>query len=374
MILRGMTWDHERGFGSVYGASKKYSALNPEIEFIWEYRSLQSFADQSLEALAQQFDLLVIDHPHIPHAAEHGILTNLRGSGHDAELATLERQSVGKSHLSYQHNGGQYGLASDAAAQVAAYRPDLIDQEPETWDEVLSLAETGRVIWPYKPVDAWSSLITVASGNGEEPMREDGVFLTSQSLERAMTMLRRLAELVPPENQYWNPIEAADALAEGNKFVYCPLLFGYTNYSRVGYRANQIAYTNIPASKLGVVGSLLGGAGITVSAHSPNQSSAIKFAFWLASAEVQEGVYFESGGQPGNSVAWESDRANRDCLDFFKNTRATLEGAYLRPREVRYIELQNELSPLVTDALTSKIGLAELEDKLNRGVEKWFKQ
>jgi len=43
---------------------------------------------------------------------------------------------------------------------------------------------------------------------------------------------------------------------------------------------------------------------------------------------VQEGVYYDAGGQPGNAVAWESDRTNADSLDFFRGTRATLEGAY----------------------------------------------
>lgn len=371
--LRGMTWEHERGYRSVVESSKHYGELNEEVEISWEFRSLQNFADQPLEVLAEQYDLLVIDHPHIPHAAQNGILANLRGVGFDDQLEILASQNVGKSHISYQHNGGQYGLASDAAAQVSAYRPDLIDSVPKNWEEVLSLAETGKVIWPYKPVDSWSSLITVASGNGEEPMRNPGLFLTRKGLEEAFGTLKRLAQLVPEDNQFWNPIEAADALAKGSKFQYCPLLFGYTNYSRVGYRENRIAYTNIPESTRGLKGSLLGGAGITVSNFSRNRDHAIAFAFWLASAEVQEGVYYESGGQPGNSFAWESEKTNSDCLNFFKNTRETLEGAYLRPREVDYIELQNELSPFVTEALTSKMSIDELEERLNKGVQKWFK-
>lgn len=371
--LRGMTWEHERGFNSVNESSKRYSELHPDVIIQWEFRSLQNFADQPLEVMAQEFDLMIIDHPHIPHAAEHGILANLRGAGFDSELEILSNQNVGKSHISYEHHGGQYGLASDAAAQVSAYRPDLLDEVPKNWQEVFSLAEKGKVIWPYKPVDAWSSLITVAAGNGEEPMREEGLFLSTEALREALDTLKQLAELVPSENQYWNPIQAADALVESDDFQYCPLLFGYTNYSREGYRRKQIAYVDIPSSKLGIAGSLLGGAGITVSNYSKNKSDAIEFAFWLASAEVQEGIYYESGGQPGNSVAWESQKTNQDCLNFFINTRRTLENAYLRPREVNYIELQNELSPLVTQALISKISFDELEEKLNRGVQKWFR-
>ena len=370
--LRGMTWEHERGYGSVVASALAYARVRPEVQVDWEYRSLQAFADQPLEAMVREYDLLVIDHPHIPHAAEAGLLAKLDGMGHDDDLKTLATQSVGLSHVSYSHNGHQFGLASDAAAQVAAYRPDLIDQAPQTWDEVFALAEKGRVLWPYKPVDSWSSLITIASGNGEEPMRKPGLFLSTAALEEAMEHLQRLANFVPENNQYWNPIEAADCLSQGNEFAYCPLLFGYTNYSRAGYRSHKLVYTDIPESRNGVRGSLLGGAGVTVSALSQNLQEAVDYAFWLSSAEVQEGVYFDGGGQPGNAVAWESERTNALCENFFKNTRKTLEGAYLRPRFVNYIDLQNALSPLITETLRGKMTVSNLEQELNHGVERWL--
>ncbi len=79
-------------------------------------------------------------------------------------------------------------------------------------------------------------------------------------------------------------------------------------------------------------------------------------------------MYYDGGGQPGNAVAWESDRTNADSLDFFRGTRATLEGAYVRPREVGYIELQNELSPLVTDALLGRLTDEQLIAALDEGV------
>ena len=127
-----MTWEHERGYGSVVAAAAAYRAVRPDVEVRWEFRSLQAFADHPIEKLVEEFDLLVIDHPHIPLAAEHGLFAQLDGQGFDAELAVVAGQSVGKSHWSYSHNGHQYGLATDAAAQVAAYRPDLLAEPPRT--------------------------------------------------------------------------------------------------------------------------------------------------------------------------------------------------------------------------------------------------
>lgn len=366
-VLRGMTWEHARGYGSVAASALAYRQVAPDVEVNWEYRSLQAFADQPLESLIDDYDLLVIDHPHIPQASEDGLLAALDGQGHDDDLAVLAEQSVGRSHESYQHLGHQWGLATDAAAQVAAYRPDLISEPPRTWDAVFELARAGRVLWPYKPVDAFSSLVTVAANGGTPPMSEPGVFLRPDDAAAALDILRELAQLAP-KCSAWNPIQAADTLAIGNRFAYVPLMFGYTNYSRAGFRSERLKYVDIPSRGNGVAGSVLGGAGVAVSARTANLQSAVDYAFWLASAPVQEGVYYDGGGQPGNAAAWESDRTNADCLDFFRGTRATLEGAYLRPRHRGYIDLQNEVSVLVTDALLGKLTDTQLIARLDESV------
>ncbi|WP_062467426.1 extracellular solute-binding protein [Demequina maris] len=366
--LTGITWEHERGFGSMASAARAYVDVQPEVRVTWEQRSLQSFADQPLEELVERYDLLVIDHPHIPHAAEAGLLAPLDGTGHDAELASLAERSVGRSHESYQHAGRQWALASDAAAQVAAYRPDLLPTPPQTWPEVVDLAREGHVVWPYKPVDAYSSLITVAAGLGEEAIREPGVFLSRRTLGAALEILRELARYVPADNRSWNPIEAADALSTSDRYAYCPLLFGYTNYSREGFRPHRLKFVDIPLSRRGYSGSLLGGAGIAVSARSSHMSEAVDHAFWVASGPVQESAYYDGGGQPGHADAWDSDRTNADSLDFFRGTRQTLEGAYLRPRAPRYIELQNTVAPWVTDAIATEADVEELAQRLDAAV------
>ena len=199
-------------------------------------------------------------------------------------------------------------------------------------------------------------------------MREPGRFLPREAARDALALMRGLAALVPPEDLAANPIDVADRLASGDRYAYSPLLFGYTNYAREGFREHRLAYIDIPAGTAGVSGSLLGGAGIAVSARTRHPAEAVAHAFWLDSAEVQEGVYFDGGGQPGNAVAWESERTNALTLDFFRGTRATLEGAYLRPRHPDYPELQNEVGVLVTDALRGGLTDDELMDRLDEAT------
>ena len=44
MKLRGMTWDHPRGFDPVVAASEVFRA-ETGVEIVWDKRSLQAFAD-----------------------------------------------------------------------------------------------------------------------------------------------------------------------------------------------------------------------------------------------------------------------------------------------------------------------------------------
>jgi multiple sugar transport system substrate-binding protein len=364
-VLRGITWEHSRGYDCMVASSAEYSRRHPDVEIRWEFRSLQQFADAPVEALAADYDLLVIDHPHIPLAAELGVLAPLDGAGFDSELATLAAQSLGRSHESYSHDGHQYGLASDAAAQVAVYRPDLIEEPPREWDAVLALARSGRVLWPAKPIDAFSSLVTIAAGNGHPPAAEPGSFLAETDALQALDRMHELAAHVPAANLEQNPIEIAEQLATSDRWVYAPLAFGYTNYSRAGFRRGRLKYIDIPRGEHGVTGSLLGGAGIAVSASASDLHAARAFAVWVASADVQRGVYFDAGGQPGNAEAWSDPRLGAQTLDFFAGTKATLEGAYLRPRFGGYVEFQDRVAPWVTATLRGELADIDLVRRMN---------
>lgn len=355
IALRGITWDHPRGRKPLDGLVALYEATHPGKTVAWEARSLQAFADYPLDRLARQYDLVVVDHPHIPLASEQGLLRPLDGAGYETQLAALSRQSVGASHASYAHDGHQYGLAIDAAAQVAAYRPDLITEPPMSWEEVRALLKRGLVLWPGKPVDAMSSFLTLLAAKGA-PVRPDREHLVEEDAAlEVLAQLHELADHVPSACLKENPVEIAEQLVGCDDWVYAPFLFGYSNYSRRDFRPKRLAYVEAPLSEAGFVGSCLGGAGIAVSSGSRNGPAAIELAFWLASAEVQTGSYYFHGGQPANVVAWDDAAVNQDCLGFFKATRRTLEHASVRPRLTWWVELQDRVGVLVNAALEREI-------------------
>jgi multiple sugar transport system substrate-binding protein len=54
--LRGIAWNHSRGFTSVVAAAQRFEELNPGVSVAWEKRSLQAFADAPMTELAARFD------------------------------------------------------------------------------------------------------------------------------------------------------------------------------------------------------------------------------------------------------------------------------------------------------------------------------
>ncbi len=47
-----------------------------------------------------------------------------------------------------------------------------------------------------------------------------------------------------------------------------------------------------------------------------------------------------AGGQPGSALAWDDDLANHITNDFFRNTRASIDRAYVRPRHTGMAKVQ----------------------------------
>ena len=49
--LKGIAWNHTRGFVSVVACAQRFEELHPEVGIVWEKRSLQAFADASMADL-----------------------------------------------------------------------------------------------------------------------------------------------------------------------------------------------------------------------------------------------------------------------------------------------------------------------------------
>lgn len=369
-VLRGMTWDHSRGYDPMVATAEAYAAARPGVRIDWEKRSLQAFADRPIGEMADRYDLMVIDHPHVGEAARSGHLQALDTEDRAGDLDALSRQSVGVSHDSYNFDGRQWGLAIDAATPVSAYRPDRIDAPPADWSEVVDLARAGQVAFALIPINALMTFMGLARNTGAD-VAQGSTFIDRAAGEDLLGLLGDIVALMDPRCLTLDPIGIYEWMGRtADAPAYSPFGYGYTNYSRNGYCRFPLVFADAPGvNGNGPRGTVIGGTGIAVSSSSRHRELAADYAFWIAGAECQAGLFFDAGGQPGNAVAWESDHCNAATRDFFRNTRETLETAWLRPRYDGYMGFQDRGGDIVHAFLRGEATPATTLDALQAAYE-----
>ncbi len=365
--LRGITWDHSRGVDPMLATSARFGETHPDVEITWEKRSLQAFADRPIGEMAAEYDLMVIDHPHVGEVAGSGQLVAFDTLGRDAELAVLASQSVGASHPSYNFDGHQWGLAIDAATPVASFRGDLIEAAPARWDEVVELAGQGQVALALIPINTLMTFLGLAKNQEFAIASDPERLMARDQAVQVLALVCELAAKVDPKCFALDPIGVLEWMGRtASAPAYCPFGYGYTNYSRDGYCRFPITFADAPGiGQNGPRGTVLGGTGIAISSQSTHIDVAADYAFWIAGAECQTGLFFESGGQPGNAVAWEAQATNAACRDFFRNTRETLQTAWLRPRYDGYMDFQEQGGDILHACIRGDVGQVETLELLD---------
>lgn len=374
--LRGMTWKHDRGLAPMVATAKKFAETHPGVNLSWEARSLSEFGEAPVEHLAEQYDLVVLDHPYVGALARTRCFLALDEFLSPEQLQNFAADSTGPSWPSYTMDGHQWALPIDAAAQVMGYRADLLEKAgvavPVTWDDVFAVARIRRgfVSMPLFPLDAFLAFCSICANAGDPAFTQPGQVVQRKTGEYALDLLRRLRDVSLPEAPTMNPIATWERMSTADDIAYCPLAFGYSNYARTAYRKHRLSFGATPSAGRGPIGATLGGAGLAVSAHCRERDTALAYAFWVASPECQRTLYVESGGQPGSRNAWTDKAANTLTAGYFRSTLPVLDQSWLRPRYEGFEAYQNRGADIVTGfllgAITAREALEELERALPR--------
>jgi multiple sugar transport system substrate-binding protein len=364
--LRGIAWNHTRGFIPVAATAQRYEELHPDVRIIWEKRSLQAFADASMEDLAARFDLIVMDHPHTALAATAKLLLPLDEWLPDSFLADQADHSVGASHDSYRFDGHQWTLATDAAAPIATWRPDLVEKYglslPRTWDDVLALAREGFVTVSAFPIDVLMHTYMFTQAAGHAPFSTGEGIGRVEVVAGALEELKRLVAVCDPACLERNPIRTAEWMSsvdDDPRAAFCPFAYGYSNYSRPGYARHLLKAGGLVTHGGQRLRSTLGGAGVAVSVRTKHPQVAADYAMFTGLPGVQRGIYFEAGGQPGHRSAWTDPAVNASSRDFFQDTLPSLDEAICRPKVPGYMDFQDAATPVAHAAVAGKIGVAD---------------
>jgi multiple sugar transport system substrate-binding protein len=364
--LRAIGWDHPRCTGPMAACAAAWHDTTG-VTVSWEWRSLEAFGDQPLQELAPAYDLLVIDHPFCGTAVETGCLRPLDDLLDAETLDALAADAIGASHLSYTFAGHQWALATDAACQVSAVRRDLLGSPaPRTWDEVLRLAraQPGRVALPLAPAHAISSFLTLCANAGHPAAVGETLVDPAVGLP-ASELLAELHRLGLDGTTALEPPDVLRLLTSSDELLYVPLTYGYVTYAQADAVARPCAFVDIPSAGRGPIGAVLGGAGLAVSATSEQPNAAAAFAAWASGPEVQETIVASNGGQPGSRTAWTDPGLDARSGGFYSGTIATIESAWVRPRDTWWPAFQLEGGRMLSAALDDDIPAAETLARLD---------
>ena len=371
-VLRGLTWDHPRGYQVLDALA---GALEPEITVHWDRQSLEDFESRPLRTLAGDYDLLVVDHPGLGEAVRDGALRPMHEIFSRSELAGWRAGSAGASFDSYRLGRRQWALPLDAAAQVSVARPDLMPARPASWaDAVPAAAEIATVLCLGGPhALLMFSAICVAAGSA--PATAGREFVTGAAGTAALRVMAELLARADPELSQRNPIGVLEAMAAPGGPAYCPLVYGYITYAQPALAGEAgrgeavsppgqrsaggpggrphgpaLAFFDAPAGR-GGIGSVLGGTGLAVTRSCAHPAAAAALIRTLLSERVQTGLFAEFGGQSAARQAWLDAGADQASGGFYRGTWATVQRAWVRPRFAGYPAFQSSASAVLRDGL-----------------------
>jgi multiple sugar transport system substrate-binding protein len=342
--LRGLTWDHPRG----------YLVLDALADdgVRWDRQPLEDFESRPLRETADHYDLVIIDHPGLGAAIRDGALRPLDAVLPAADLAACAAVCAGRCYGSYTMAGRQWALPVDAAAQVCVRRPDIVDERPATWADAMLLARecpTALCLGGPHALLMFSALC-VALGAAPAGSPDDGAFADPVIGAEVLAIMADLLAHADPALAARNPIAVLDALAADGGPAWCPLVYGYVTYQRPRDGAAPLAASDAPAGPAGT-GSVLGGTGVAVTRSCADLPAAAALLRLLVSEKVQVGRYAELGGQSADRRAWEDPGAGARAGGFYRATRRTVEAAWVRPRFAGYVEFQSAASAVLREGL-----------------------
>lgn len=379
-LLKGMTWNHTRGFVSVVATAQRYHELHSEVEIVWEKRSLKEFGEYPVHRLMDDYDLMVIDHPYTGFAARHQVFYPVSEGLSQDYLRDQKENSVGLSYPSYEWEGKLWALPIDAATPVAAWRPDLLQKNklipPQTWEELLDWCDRGWVDVVMEDINALMNFYGIIIAHGERPFASEGRICSPEVGALSLSTLKELVRRGDPEKNKHNPIESLNRLSssENSTKIYSLFPYGYSNYSKRGYADHLLQFGDLPTFQGKPMVTTIGGTGMAISAKSKNLSMALDYARFTASEEIQRTLFTDVGGQPAHRKAWLDSENNRLSLDYFKKTLPVLDRSFLRPRYSGYDQFQEHAGPVINACLYDDINEKETVLKLEELYQKSLKE
>jgi multiple sugar transport system substrate-binding protein len=369
-LLRGMTWGHRRAIDPLIATLPEFRRQHPDITVTWDSRPLHGFEFTPVEELAQRYDLIILDHPFCGDILRTQALLPLD------EIVTppLAKAFVGPSLATYRYGNRIWALPVDAACQVAVARPDLLANldrpAPTNWPDLLQLGEAARrkgqkLAIGLRGVHSLMTFFTACANLGRPcATKPERPLADRDTAKLALDAIKALLAYCPPQSLDWNSIELHDAMVARDDLIFCPAVYCYATYAEADI-AHPLRFSNLP----GLIGasprgSTIGGAGVGVSARVEDRDAAFTYVRYLMESATQKD-FAAHHGQPARADSWEDKTIAARFGGCYPDTRATMEGCWIRPRYAGYLSFQAAGGALVEQHLRGEIGFDALFDRLS---------
>ncbi|QGA68103.1 extracellular solute-binding protein [Sulfolobus sp. E11-6] len=364
--LIGMTWNDPRGYDSIRKISEEFRK-NSNIEILWDKRSLYDFTVYPVDKLADMYDLIVVDYPAVGDIAKSNKFIPIDEILPKKTIEYIQKISIGKTFESYLYEGRLWAIPIDAAVQVSAYRPDLFTKfnlyVPRNWNEVKNVKSKCKIGMPLSPIHLHSSFITLSVNLGINPFYVSIDSDTHNKLFEILGIIEYIYNSCQDLCIDTDPIKLLNYMAEEDDICYVPLIYGYYNYSRKGYRKNIIKFSDIPTFSNIPYGSVLGGAGLSISKKNKYIDETIKFIEWFLDFNNQK-IFFKYLGQPSDVRIWLDMEVNEVANNSYLNTLCTINLAYIRPNFPGFVNLHEEAGKTLRDFILNRLDKKATIEKL----------
>lgn len=282
--------------------------------------------------------------------------------------------------------GGLYGAPFNTNTELLWYRKDMVSKPPETWDEMIDMAEKigpdkGGVVQlqasRYEGFTVWANAM-IESAGGQILKGPDEVSLDEAPTTAAIKPMGRLARSsAAPPNMSTSDEDTSRLGFEGGAAFMVNYTFAYGSAKENAPDvAKQMGAARYPGVEKGTPSKPpLGGFNIGVSQFSEHADLAFDAAKCLTQPKQQLIVTELDGLPPPRDNLYTNPAVTKAFPGFAKLTRESIESAGPRPVSPAYqdvsIAVQTALHPADSiDPEDPKPKYDELYDDVNRGVKR----
>lgn len=283
-------------------------------------------------------------------------------------------------------NGKQWAMPKFTDAGVLYYRTDIVEDPPETWDELIEQAsalkgEGGTEFGYLMQAAQYEGLITngiefIASYGGKIIDENNNVVANSPETVKAINKMQKIAgsDFVPDNILNFMEVETETAFIKG-KSVFArnwPYMQASAADKERSEVVGNVAITTLPAGDAGSA-STLGGWMTMINRYSEHPQAAWEFVKFMTGAEGQKITAIEGGSAPTLKALYE-DPEVKEASPLFANPEfvEVLKNAVPRPITPIYPEisdvLQIELSKALAGEQTAEEAAENMQTKIEEAV------